>query len=79
VPLLPRLLLRKLLSQRRPRRRKLKKALADANQNQTVAISVALFFFCLFLIGLFADICSLSLVFSFCGAAEKIGVSWKLR
>jgi hypothetical protein len=28
---------------------------------------------------LFADICSLSLAFSFCGAAEKIGVSWKLR
>jgi hypothetical protein len=28
---------------------------------------------------LFADICSLFLAFSFCGAAEKIGVSWKLR
>jgi hypothetical protein len=28
---------------------------------------------------LFADICSLSLAFSFCGVAEKIGVSWKLR
>jgi hypothetical protein len=28
---------------------------------------------------LFADICLLSLAFSFCGAAEKIGVSWKLR
>jgi hypothetical protein len=27
----------------------------------------------------FADICSLSLVFSSCGAAKKIGVSWKLR
>jgi hypothetical protein len=31
------------------------------------------------LILLFADIPSLSLGFSFCGAAEKIGVSWKLR
>jgi hypothetical protein len=28
---------------------------------------------------LFADICSIFLVFSFRGAAEKIGVSWKLR
>jgi hypothetical protein len=28
---------------------------------------------------LFVDICSLSLAFSFCGAAEKMGVSWKLR
>jgi hypothetical protein len=31
------------------------------------------------LIHLFTDICSLFLVFSFYGAAKKIGVSWKLR
>jgi hypothetical protein len=28
---------------------------------------------------LFTDTCSLSLAFYFCGAAKKIGVSWKLR
>jgi hypothetical protein len=44
-----------------------------------LAVSVVLFFFVYLLMLLFADICSLSLAFSFCGAAEKIGVSWKLR
>jgi hypothetical protein len=28
---------------------------------------------------IFVDICSLSRAFSFCGAAEKLGVSWELR
>jgi hypothetical protein len=44
-----------------------------------LAVSVALFFFVYLLMLLFPDICSLSLAFSFCGAAEKIGVSLKLR
>jgi hypothetical protein len=44
-----------------------------------LAVSVALSFVVYLLILLFADIRSLSLAFSFCGAAEKIGVSWKLR
>jgi hypothetical protein len=42
-------------------------------------VSVALFFLVYLLVLLFADICSLSLDYSFCGAAEKIGVSLKLR
>jgi hypothetical protein len=44
-----------------------------------LAVSIVLFFFVYLLMLLFADIYSLSLAFSFCGPAEKIGVSLGLR
>jgi hypothetical protein len=90
-----RLLLRRWLSQQRPRQKKAEKALFDADQKRVQQeraiaerldkISVLIGSKCrVVLFWLLAQICIADILFAFfglflCGAAEKIGVSWKLR